>query len=315
MILLSRAIEGFLLHKRAAGRSPNTLRNYRIQLDRMCAWLGDPTIDQVTSRSLKEFFAFLQEEYRFQCIGRLRIDPKPLSSKTCKNAWGASSVFWRWASNEFDIENPFNVAPIRSHSRPIQPLCQEEVRRLLRICQATEAGARRPTAKRDQAIILTFLDTGIRVSELTGANISDLDLEAGRLLVTGKGGKSRYVYLGQLSRKVVWRYLAERFPSMEPPKNEPLFAHVDDIHRLTRHGVRSLLRALGRKAGIENLHPHRFRHTFAIEFLRNGGDIFTLQQLLGHSSLDMVRRYVALAEMDMEGAHRRASPADNWRLR
>jgi integrase/recombinase XerD len=66
--------------------------------------------------------------------------------------------------------------------------------------------------------------------------------------------------------------------------------------------------------GDPNLHPHRFRHTFAIQFLRNGGNIFALQQLLGHSSLEMVKHYAQLAEMDLENAATHSSPADNWRL-
>jgi len=75
-----------------------------------------------------------------------------------------------------------------------------------------------------------------------------------------------------------------------------------------------LLTDLGRKAGIKNAHPHRLRHTFAVEYLRNDGDIFTLQMILGHTSLDMVRHYLQLAKSDTKNAHRRASPADKWKV-
>jgi integrase/recombinase XerD len=78
--------------------------------------------------------------------------------------------------------------------------------------------------------------------------------------------------------------------------------------------IRQVLTELGEKAGVDNCHPHRLRHTFAVEYLRNGGDVFTLQMILGHASLEMVRTYAKLAAMDLKNAHQRASPADKWRL-
>ena len=111
--------------------------------------------------------------------------------------------------------------------------------------------------------------------------------------------------------KALWRYLAEREP--EPTADDPLFVSLDR-YPMDRSSISHMLRELGKRAGVAKVHPHRFRHTMALWFLRNGGDVFSLQRILGHSTLDMVRQYVALAEADAVSAHRRASPADNWRL-
>jgi integrase/recombinase XerD len=83
---------------------------------------------------------------------------------------------------------------------------------------------------------------------------------------------------------------------------------------MTPYGLRLLIKGLAEKAGVDKAFPHKFRHTFAITYLRSGGDIFTLHALLGHSTLDMVRHYAKIADLDVEKAHRKASPADNWRL-
>ena len=126
-----------------------------------------------------------------------------------------------------------------------------------------------------------------------------------------KGGKGRIVFLGKTARRFLWRYLAEREDGNDP--DAPLL--LGKFNRpLNRDALRLVINSLGVKVGIKKCHPHRFRHTFAITYLRSGGDIFTLKSLLGYGSLDMVQHYARIAEVDIERAHRKASPADNWRL-
>jgi integrase/recombinase XerD len=126
-----------------------------------------------------------------------------------------------------------------------------------------------------------------------------------------KGRKGRVVYLGKAARRSMWRYLAEREDAADI--DAPLFLGHHS-RRLRRDTLRQLLKDLGRRAGVKNCHAHRFRHTFAVTYLRSGGDVFTLQAILGHSTLAMVQHYARLAQLDVEKAHRKASPVDNWHL-
>jgi integrase/recombinase XerD len=147
--------------------------------------------------------------------------------------------------------------------------------------------------------------------------LADLDLKAGKLLVKhgalggAKGGKGRQVYIGKNTRKAIWRYLASRGTDENP--DAPLFI-CNSFYPFNKDSLRQLLGRIGKRANINKVYPHKFRHTFAITYLRSGGDVFTLQALLGHSSLDMVRHYAQIAQIDVEKAHQKASPADNWKL-
>jgi len=111
-------------------------------------------------------------------------------------------------------------------------------------------------------------------------------MDTGKIVVTGKGNKTRFVYLGKVTRQSVWRYLSERFPNETPPDDEPLFVDSYRIHRLTRQGIILLVKRLGKRAGVDNVFPHRFRHTFAVQFLRNGGNVFCMSsEQMGHKGM------------------------------
>ncbi len=217
------------------------------------------------------------------------------------------------------------MAPPAFVPAEVEPFTQDEVEALLNVAEyceeATTRGRqrfvmRRRTTLRDRAIILVLLDTGLHATELYSLNIGDLDEQSGKLTVKhgygggAKGGKGRLVYLGRSARRALWRYTVSR--EDKDQEDAPLFAAGN--RRMGRDTLRQLIVHLGEAAVIKKCHPHRFRHTLAITYLPSAGDVFTLQRLLGHSSLDMVQHYARVAQTDVERAHPRASSADNWHL-
>ena len=294
---VTRAVGGFLLAKAAEGLSPNSLRDYEVHMRRFAERANGATLEGISSSDVNEFFRWLRLDFRITERGSQPIEPRPLSPKTVRNAWAACSAFWRWACLEFDIPSPFRVPAPKAVTRLVEPLTRDEIRRLI---SAT-------TNRRDEALLFALLDSGARVTELCHANIEDLDLKSGRLwLAKTKNSRPRPTYLGTIARKAAWSYLALR--NADP--DEPLFASRG--RRMNRNSVRFALARVGKRANVERVHPHRMRHTFAISYLRNSGDVFTLQQLLGHGDLSMVRRYLYLAQSDLAEAHSRASPADEF---
>ncbi len=287
----NKAIYGFVIHLTSNGYSTVTIAGYKRTLDRFLRFIGDRPVDEITTQHITDFFTFLRQT---------------CSESSIQYHWKVLRSFFAFICAELGIPRPdINIPQPKFISRTIQPYTQEEIAALLK----------HASSKRNRALILTLLDTGLRVSELCRLRISDVNLETGFVTVkpyqTSRKSRPRIVILGNTAKKHLWHYIAAR-PDGDDP-TAPLFA----THRgtpLDRTQVKNILLRIAKKAGVPHVHAHRFRHTFAIQYLRNGGDIFTLQRLLGHASLQMVRHYLALADTDLETAHRRASPADRWKL-
>jgi len=157
------------------------------------------------------------------------------------------------------------------------------------------------------------LKVGDRVSELVNIDIDDINLNEGLIKIrAGKGNKEQVLPIGSVVRKLLWKYLNCFRPQPLTTKIHGLLLNSDGL-KLTRNGVQQMLRRCGRRAGISGVRcsPHTFRHTFAKNYLVNGGDIFSLQKILGHSSLASVRSYLNLFGTDIKKLHQKYSPADN----
>ena len=144
-------------------------------------------------------------------------------------------------------------------------------------------------AERNRAILLLLLDTGIRASELINLKKSDIDLKTKHIRIWGKGNKERIIPISAKTASALFKIISQS--DTEYPLG------------ITRTRLTHLLNCIGARAGVANVHPHRFRHTFAVLYLRNGGDVFSLQSILGHSSMEMVKRYLTLAQVDVDQAH------------
>ncbi len=300
MPALSQCIDEFLEFKRAQRLSRGTLVDYEIILRRFANEIGDPDIAQVDRKMIAHYLASLS-----------------FSKKRVRNIHTALSSLWTWAvAEEYCPEHIIRkIKPPRPEKRPIIPFTRAEVQAMLSATDYSKEYSRPgkracrnqlSTGLRDRAIILVLLDTGIRASELCGIQIKDIKHNG--LYVHGKGSKDRVVPLSEPARAVLMDYLNGR--------NAPEDFVFQTIHgdKLTPDSLRQMIQRVSERAGVSDAHPHRFRHTFAITFLRNGSDPFTLQKILGHETLDMVRRYLAIAQSDVDAVHRRASPVKVWGL-
>ncbi len=312
-MLLSKAIEGYLLEI-SAKYSHETLRLYRPTLRIIQEVIGDRELEAITPQMLTSFMVYLRSEHQPR---RLHPSDRPLSPSTIDNYWKCIRSFFGWCNQVLNLPRPDNNLPRPRYRLPdVKSFSHEEINKILNVCNWTVEisphGVRpyrrkRKTAHRDQALILFLLDTGLRIGELCRLKVEDVDAGTGEVVVapygTGQKTKPRVVYLGTATKRALWVYLAKS--TLSP--GDPLFSSKPKY-------LRGLIRLLGTRAGVTNTHPHRFRHTFAIEYLRNGGDPFTLQRLLGHSTLEMVRHYLNIIDADSKAKHSKASPVDNWRL-
>ena len=164
--------------------------------------------------------------------------------------------------------------------------------------------------------MLSWLPCSIRVraSEVANAQMANVNLGDGYIKVMGKGSKERIVPIGNNAQRALQRYLFRYRPHTFSTSTDNVFLSLVG-KPLTENSVKLIFSRLAKKSGVTRLHAHLCRHTFATRFLINGGDVFTLQHILGHSTLEMVRHYVNFASTHVVIQHQKFSPLDRLNLR
>jgi site-specific recombinase XerD len=283
---LPTLIELFILSKQIEGRSPKTLSWYQANLERFANFMTNghaPTLHEITLDQARAFVAHLQgKTTRFDDHHMRPTKEGGLSPHSVHAYVRTLKTFGSWLVEEGYVEvHPFErlKAP-KLPETMIEVLSDDEIRRMVAsISVDTVLGARL------HAIVLLLLDTGLRASELCGLTIENTHLGEGYVKVRGKGNKERIVPFCNTTKKSLLRYVHTYRPEAVSGSVDTCFLSVDGA-QLTTSGLFQILHRLGEAANIPRLHPHLFRHTFAVRYLMNGGDIMTLRLMLGHASME-----------------------------
>lgn len=276
-------LQMFLIRKKTEGKSDRTLEQYNLHLSKVLQTLNMP-VDKITENDL---FCYLARYKKNNNASNVYLD----------NIRLVFSSFFTWLNAKGHIpKNPtLGLEPIKVEKRIKKPLSDEDLEKLRRTCER----------ERDLALIEFLYSTGVRVSELTALNRQDIDFYGKTVIVYGKGSKERETYLTATSCLHLKAYLDGR-----KDNNEALFVSTKSPHeRLTVAGVEKILKNLGEAAGVEKVHPHRFRRTMATNVLRKGMPLEEVKELLGHTKLDTTMIYCTVSTENVKHSHQRLMSA------
>ena len=272
-------LKEFLMSKRFEGCSSQTLKLYYDTLFNFLIQMEDKmSVFDIRTADVRSYLIKYQGEHK-------------CSNTTMDNMRRVFSSFYNWLEDEdYTIKNPVKkIKRIKTDKIIKKPFSDEELEALKDACRNY----------RELALIEFLYSTGIRVGELCGLDISDLDFNQREGIVFGKGSKERIIYFDVKSKVHLIRYLNTRVDS-----NPALFVTKKyPFNRLEKSGVESILREIGNRAGIEKCHPHRFRRTFATNLLDRGVPIEQVQVLLGHSKIDTTLLYASVNTQSVKLNH------------
>ena len=261
-------VRKFIATKKLEGKSERTLRRYQPELEKLVYFL-DKKLYEVSSYDLRLYLSLYKEQ-------------RKISNRTLENMRKTISAFFSWLHDEGVItQNPARAVKQIKYDKIVRkPFSAVDREKLKNAC----------CPLRDLALTEFLYASGLRVSEVISLDRSSIDFITREATVIGKGGKERRFYLSEVCAEYLRQYLNSRYDD-----NVALFVGTKSPYRrLTKEGVEYIVKDLGKKAGVSNVHPHRFRRTLATDLVRKGVPIQDVAQILGHSDLRTTQVYVAL---------------------
>ena len=268
-------LEGF----RQNGKSTGTIEQYNLHLSRMLSYVAKNVQDIEDD----DLIAYM---YKYRAL-------RKVSNRYLNNIRLVFNGFFRWLQRKkIILRNPVDgLEPIKYKQAVQKPLSPEELEKVRCACEQ----------ERDLAIVEFLYSSAVRVSELCRLNRDDICWESDDVMVLGKGNKEREVYLNARAHLHLKQYLESRTDD-----NPALFVGTRAPHkRLTKSGIRNILKKIGSVAGVSKVHPHRFRRTSATDLLRMGMPIEQVQELLGHVKIETTRIYCTVTKEQVRASHRR----------
>ena len=311
---IKELINRFDVSNRAASKSPRTTEWYNDMLNSLNNYLN--TFHQCNDLAMfnrdmiREYIIYLQHKKKYEGHPYTPTQPQPLSPRTIQCHVRALKAFSTWLCEEkYTGDNRLSSLKMpKAPAKLIEPLSPQEIDTITSVINQST-----PQSKRDYAIFATMLDSGLRVSEVCGIILDNLNLSQGSIRVMGKGWKERTVPVGRFVTGLLCHYIDCERPRLNGKESNYLFLSKDG-NPVTANALKLMFSRLAKKSGVTRLHAHLCRHTFAVNYLLNGGDIFSLREILGHTTLEMVNHYLHFTKAQISEQHRKYSPMDKFCL-
>ena len=286
----------FLINRKARNLSKQTLFWYNLYISKFIEQIGNREVSQIQGYEIEQYLNLRREQPKTRDI-------------TIRDIYKVLRIFFNFLiDEEYIVRDPMKrIRQPKVKQKCMRTFTKQEIQKILGCFDRTDF-----FGLRDYLIMCCFFSIGMRKSELINIRMSDINITTDMIKLSGKGNKERLVPIGKTLRRIILQYL--------PQREEFLKGFYCDYfiiswrkNQLTPHGMNCLFQRIKKSLGSqgERFSSHTWRHTFAKNYLLNGGDVFSLQKILGHSDIATTKKYIALNDKEIKIQHSKFNPLDN----